>query len=604
MACLRCEYSLRASLLTLQRRTELAPFRFASDHDPSLDGRHHPESTLMSAVPSLDTSSSTNLDSPAMHRSASVCDHDHRVGRGFDVGVGFTVGVDSEVGIGTGGVELNSLIVERHDGIISLQSLAGELDAVNEGSAKPSPFATSAFTITYASNSERDPLGMDVRLFVVRDGGGRAVGWAVFAFRVDELLTTPAIAMERSAAIAKLVTVASRCSRASRLELMTTSDVDRPGIVARHGYEDVVAKALLTHLVEHERDWTMLEWRAQEREAPLWRAAHEMAGPLLRVRDVELDPYSEVSLQWRTVEAYFHSLSKRMRSNVSRQARKLYASGDVGLLMVEGPEATAAFFDAYLELETRSWKHQSAAAVSRHPLRKKFYSKVVSGQAGIEPSMIGVTLDGVLIAALINGRFGDRMWSMEMAFDESFNELGPGQLLLLLAVMDGVEKNCRSLNFFQLHGYFKRRWLADEFPVVNVQLIRRPSLHHVRALLGDALRWGKVQLALRTQRVVARRSHKLGKGEPGAGVETEAVESDTSDGGFNAMKRAGTSAKPGEPSVSSGQNPSESADEAIARRALFSLALHTARGVRNENITSVRIFDAAESSAILPFAIR
>jgi hypothetical protein len=85
----------------------------------------------------------------------------------------------------------NGLRVERSDGIIGLQTLAAELDAVNEASTKPSPFATSAFTLAYAAHSERDPLGMDVRLFVARDTTGMAVGWAVFAFRVDALFGVP-----------------------------------------------------------------------------------------------------------------------------------------------------------------------------------------------------------------------------------------------------------------------------------------------------------------------------------------------------------------------------------------------------------------------------
>ena len=95
------------------------------------------------------------------------------------------------------------LHVERRDGIIGLQALAGELDAVNEGAEKPSPFATSAFTIAYASNSERDPLGMDVRVFVVRDGAGLALGWAVFAFRRGDLRFEPSPNRHTSTAATK-----------------------------------------------------------------------------------------------------------------------------------------------------------------------------------------------------------------------------------------------------------------------------------------------------------------------------------------------------------------------------------------------------------------
>lgn len=516
-----------------------------------------------------------------------------------------------------GGVaDVGALDVERRDGIIGLQALAGELDAVNQGAEKPSPFATSAFTIAYASNSERDPLGMDVRVFVVRDGAGLALGWAVFAFRVDELLDVAVSALQSYRILGKLGSGAARIGRAPRLELMTTSDVDRPGIVALAGCEEMVAKTLLGHLIERELDWTLLEWRAQECGSSLWRAAHDVANPFLRVRDVELDPYSEVRLQWPDVEAYFRALSKRMRSNVSRQARKLYASGDVGLIMVDGSAATAAFFDAYEELESRSWKHHSCAAMGRHPLRRKFYSCIVSGRAGIEPSMIGVSLDGVLIAALINGRFGDRMWSMEMAFDESCNELGPGQLLLLLAVMDGLQKHCRSLNFFQLHGYFKRRWLADELPVVNVQMLRRPSLHDVRGLLGDAHRWTKAYFERRAK--PSENGNSQGEeAEPGRGgngsddrarsVESRHVGLGVSEG-FNATKREVNSARRSESSVANGEQSATNApvlaENLKSQRALLTVAIDRALGIDGANAANVRTFDVASASVMLPFTVR
>lgn len=535
----------------------------------------------------------------------------------------------------TSGVKRSGLSVTRHDGIVALETLSAELDEVNAASVRPSPFATAAFALAYASNSERDPLGMDVRLFVVHgrgedeklglvgfDPGPHLLGWAVFAFRVDEVIGSQHLDWidHKSPALGGIVRQAARAGGAPRLELMATSDVDRPGIVARKGFEDVVAQSLLNHLVANERDWTLLEWRAQEQDSPLWRAAHNMATPFLRVRDVEIDPYSEVQLIWPDGGEYFRALSKRMRSNVSRQVRKLYASGEVEVFLANGPEVTSSLFGAYAELETRSWKHKSAAAMSRHPLRMKLYSRILSGRAGLEPSMIGVTLDGVLIAALINGRFGDRMWSMEMAFDESLNELGPGQLLLLLAGMDAIAKGCVSLNFFQLHGYFKKRWLADELPVVNLQLIRRPSLHDVRGLAGDSMRFVRAE--------AKRRAHSRNADQLPAGGEVgEAGASAGSTGGFNAVKRTANDDKAGLPSLRAPESAClvGAAGEALAiqegkicqhraaqaltaqQRALVAVAFEEARARLehgSEENESLQVFNSVDALTLFPFPIR
>jgi hypothetical protein len=513
--------------------------------------------------------------------------------------------------------------VHRHDGIKALHALAEELDMVNNSSAQPSPFATSAFTINFASFSERDPDGMDVRLFVVRNLEGNAVGWAVFAFRIDSVvgsirsITAPLVrSMQHVGVTAKCsqhigklsskTDFLTRSPGSPRLELMTTNDVDRPGIVATKGFETVVANAIVSHLVRVERDWTLLEWRAQEPGNPIWLAARELTNPFLRVRDVPLDPYSEVTLDWADASGYFRSLSKRMRSNVSRQARRLYASGEIGIFLADGPAATSALFGAYADLESRSWKYQGPAAMGRHPLRKEFYSHIVSGQAGVVPSMIGITRNGVLIAALINGRFGDRMWSMEMAFDESCSDLGPGQLLLLLAVMDGLEKRCVSLNMFQLHGYFKRRWLAREIEVVNVQLIRRPSLHDLRGLAGDTVRW----LRLNTSRIEQFRSGSVasdldaGGGpnqtprdseDPPPENSTASMSNSAASGGFNSVKRA-AEIKTGE-----GCEASMSENE---QRELFAGALEQARGLKGVNDGNVRWIDTQDVATVLPFSVR
>ena len=537
--------------------------------------------------------------------------------------------------------------VHRYDGIAALHALAEELDAVNSSSANPSPFATSDFTISFASFSERDPEGMDVRLFVVRNLEGSAVGWAVFAFRTDSLfgsigsidsLGSPWIrSLQQFAVSSKFsrrgggpslnLDVLKKFPGSPRLELMTTNDVDRPGIVATTGLETTVANAILAHLVRVERDWTMLEWRAQEPGNPIWLAARELANPFLRVRDVPLDPYSEVVLDWPDVSEYFRSLSKRMRSNVSRQARRLYASGEIDIFLVDGAEATSALFGAYADLESRSWKYQSPAAMGRHPLRKEFYSRIVSGQAGVVPSMIGIARNGVLIAALINGQFENRMWSMEMAFDESCSDLGPGQLLLLLAVMDGLEKHYESLNMFQLHGYFKRRWLAREIEVVNVQLIRRPSLHDSRGLVGDCVRWFR-SMATRFEQL---RSGSQQSGHDNGGGSTQ-VRGDGGDespegskdamnskldkdskevkhdgnesdpqpnsgaiGGFNSLKRA-AEAKAGD---RSGESTKEN-----EQRELFASALENARGLKGANAGNVRWIDTQGVAKVLPFSVR
>ena len=160
-------------------------------------------------------------------------------------------------------------------------------------------------------------------------------------------------------------------------------------------------------------------------------------------------------------------------------------------MLAQGPVATAAWFAAYCDLDSRSWKHGTGSSILRHPRRVRFYEEIIAGRAGLDPSFIGVVLDGVLVAGLIvasdlHGKPDRRgAWFLEMAYEQSRADLGPGQLLLLLGVGQALERGERFVNFMQNFAYYKHRWGAALVPVVSVQLIRRASLHNARALLGE-----------------------------------------------------------------------------------------------------------------------
>jgi CelD/BcsL family acetyltransferase involved in cellulose biosynthesis len=112
---------------------------------------------------------------------------------------------------------------------------------------------------------------------------------------------------------------------------------------------------------------------------------------------------------------------------------------------------------------------------------------VVEGRAGYRPSLIGIVLDGKLIAALLLGSFAYRMWALEMAFDEDHSDVGPGQLLLLLAMHSATQAQAETIGYLQHFAYFKKRWLAEQDDVVSTRLVRVGSPLHLRRTGAQAL---------------------------------------------------------------------------------------------------------------------
>ena len=367
-----------------------------------------------------------------------------------------------------------ALSVSSISGIVALQRMASEIDRLNLASARPNPFMSSAFLSCYALRSEYHSPGLEERLFLIREGE-RLIGCAPMRLSVDDFGSA----------------VAAFPRLRGRLRFLAPFDTEQRGILAAPEDEGRVAAALIAHLCEQVRGWGMLEFAGQRPGSALHRAAHARTGRRYRTRDYPVEPYNEIAVVWDDLAGYFQSLTKKMRSNISRQARRLFASGEPELILADGAPAVSAWFDAYCELDGRSWKHGGPASIRRHPRRVRFYREFVGGRAGFDPSFIGVVLDGVLIAALLTGANATAApeshgaWCLEMAYDQCRADLGPGQLLLLLAVGEAIDKGHAHLSFMQQFAYYKHRWGAQPIDVVNVQVIRRASLHNIRAWLGE-----------------------------------------------------------------------------------------------------------------------
>ena len=371
--------------------------------------------------------------------------------------------------VGTADLSVHSVA-----GITALHRYSSQIDRLNLASTRPNPFLSAAFLQCYALRMEYYTPGTEERLFLVWDNN-QLIGCAPMRLSIENLG----------------IASAPLRFRRGRLQLLAVLDTERPGILSAPQDAERVAKALIRHICDHERGWGMLEFAGQLPGTALHRAVYASASAKFRAREIKVEPYNEITVIWKDLPAYFRSLAKKMRSNISRQARRLFKAGELELIFAEGASAVTNWFEAYCELDARSWKHGTAASIQRHPRRKRFYQEIVGGNGGLDPSFIGVILDGVLIAGLIGGSNATAAplchgsWCLEMAYDQSRADLGPGQMLLLLAVARAIEKGHGHLNFMQSFAYYKHRWGAEPIHVVNLQLIRRVSLHNLRASLGE-----------------------------------------------------------------------------------------------------------------------
>jgi len=367
--------------------------------------------------------------------------------------------------------------VSSVDGVAAIERFSTQIDRLNAVSARPNPFLSSAFLLCYALRSEHHVPGAEERSYLIWEGG-RLIGCAPMRRSLDIL--GPGIGPLRPSG--------------TRLRVLAPFDSVQPGILSAPEDEERVAAALVRYLLDVEKGWGLLEFIGQRPESALHKAIRAAADDRFRVLEKHPEPYTEVGIVWESLRDYFRSLGKKRGNNISRQARRLFANGEPELVMAEGAPAVTAWLEAYCDLDRRSWKRDTYASIQRHPRRMRFYREIAAGRAGLDPSFIGVLLDGVLIAGLIVGsnvtaspkRHGG--WCLEMAYDRSRADLGPGQLLLLLAIGQAIERGDEFLNFMQNFAYYKHRWKAEPIDVIDIQVIRRMSFHSLRTSLGDLKR--------------------------------------------------------------------------------------------------------------------
>lgn len=364
-----------------------------------------------------------------------------------------------------------ALIVRSFPGLAAIEQFARDIDALNLASARPNPYLSTGFMRCFAQYNEYFPDSDGIRLYVV--------------WEQDQLI-----------GCIPLRQVADQFGplRRYRICFLAPFDVEQPGILCAPAHEERVARALVRHWCDKESGVDMLEFMGQRPGGILHRVMHQTADGRFRVRDIDVTSFNEIPLPWQDLPSYFRALSASWRSSVARHARKLLGSGVPEVVFAEGAQATSAWLDAFLDLESRSWKQNTSAAITRHARRVALYQHLIGGRGGFTPSFVGVLIDGALIAGTLNGSNTDvpsharGAWNFETTYDASYANLSPGVLALLLTVHAAIQRQERFVNLLNGFSHYKHHWKAEEIRVKNVQLIRRWSLHNLRGTVGDLIR--------------------------------------------------------------------------------------------------------------------
>jgi hypothetical protein len=336
------------------------------------------------------------------------------------------------------------------------------MTALNLAVAKPDPFSSPDFLERHRSQLALSGLPFQL--------------WLLLVFRHDTLVGY--------AALKRCVTRVLGL-RAAKLDWLTDHAAPCPHVVTHDDDSEIVCAALSRYLLQQADQWSLLELQQQPENSPFAVALTRQLGDQHRLRGWPNLTHWSVPIAGHGLASYHAALSPQFRSNVSRQVRRLFASGTVSLMEGSDPAALPELMTQYRRIMPTSWK-----ARSRH---------IDAGPSGapadlpVAASAMPVTvqlllLDGIPVAGLICGDHAGATYALDMAYDQRHAEVAPGVAMLLFGLQRAMQIGSRRFDLLRGFGYYKHRWLGLPTATESVQIYRRGGPWDWHRVLGDILR--------------------------------------------------------------------------------------------------------------------
>lgn len=156
-----------------------------------------------------------------------------------------------------------------------------------------------------------------------------------------------------------------------------------------------------------------------------------------------------------TYDAYLQTLSKSLRTDCKRLAKKPFTSGEARIIRVQPPEVENALKQVFSTHQAR-WKGKG---ISLAFLAKQQRFHLDWGRQGSQYLDLRLLeFEGKIVGAYYGMRFGRTAYFYQSGFDPTCKAISPGTLLVGDAIRSAIEDGLTHFDFMRGDEPYKRRW--------------------------------------------------------------------------------------------------------------------------------------------------
>jgi CelD/BcsL family acetyltransferase involved in cellulose biosynthesis len=178
-------------------------------------------------------------------------------------------------------------------------------------------------------------------------------------------------------------------------------------------------------------------------------------------------PYVEIDGDW---EAYWGSVSGKLRQTVRRASKRLGEAGEVRLDIHSGSAQLEELLTEGFELEATGWKGRNGTAIISDPRTRLFYTELA--RWGAEQGLLRLAflrVDGRGVAFHLSLESNDRYYLLKPGYDESFRKAGPGTVLTSRMIERAFSERLTAYEFLGADDEHKLKWTDKVRPRLRLQ---------------------------------------------------------------------------------------------------------------------------------------